>query len=244
MIQSLKTLLQGQPVESYSGGQIKPGALCWGVVPYVLRTDFQVIRPLSYDPASQDSGRYSLSSTTLQQLCAGPKDAAKLPQAALGLRSSEDILACKVKRRPVIVLTSCLSQEDQGFPSHFRDCVLCAPLFTLVDKDGFERTGYDEEVISRIVALQYRRVFPLPTDPHLGSQLCAVRLDRIAPIHVTCLSMAGLRVSSRWLTFIREWVRYYATGRLAEHPRASGKGGWGEILSAAQSLLAEAVKPR
>ncbi len=243
MMQNLKTLLQGEPVESYSGGQIKPGALCWAIVPYVL-TEFQIIRPLSYDPASEDSNKYSLTSKTVKQVCAGTDDAAKLPHAVLRVRSTEDLVACKVKRRPVVVLTSCLSQEDQGFPSHFRDCVLCAPLFTLVDEDGTEKPGYGEQVINRIVALQYRRVFPLPTHPHLGSQLCAVRLDRITPVHVNCLSVPELKISSRWLTFIREWVRYYATGRLVEQPRPSGRESWGELLSTAQSLLGEALNQK
>lgn len=243
MIQSLKTLLQGEPVEPYTGGQIKPGAVCWAVVPYV-QTEFQVIRPLSYDPASADSNKYSLTSKTVKQVCSGTNGAAKLPHVALGLRSTEDLVACKVKKRPVVVLTASLSQEDQGFPGHFRGCVLCAPLFTLVDEDGYERTGYSEQVINRIVALQYRRVFPLPTHPHLDSVLCAIRLDRIASIHVSCLSVPELKIGSRWLTFIREWVHYYAIGRLRERPRSSGKESWGELLSTAQSLLGEAVNQK
>jgi hypothetical protein len=69
-------------------------------------------------------------------------------------------------------------------------------------------------------------------------------LDRIVPIHVSCLSVPELRISSRWLTFIREWVRYYATGRFGEGARPSGKESWGELLSTAQSLLAEVVNPK
>jgi hypothetical protein len=243
MIQSLKALLQGEPIEPYNGGQVKPGAVCWAVVPYV-QTEFQVIRPVSYNPASADSSKYSLTSKTVKHICTGTDGAAKLPHAALGLRSTEDLVACKVKKRPVVVLTECVNQEDQGFPAHFRGCVLCAPLFTLVDEDGFEKTGYGAQVISRIVALQYRRVFPLPTQPHLDSVLCAIRLDRIASIHVSCLSVPELKISSRWLTFIREWVHYYATGRLRERPRSSGKESWGELLSTAQSLLAEALRQK
>ena len=240
MIQNLKALLQGEPVEPYNGGQVKPGAVCWAIVPYV-HTEFHVIRALSSDPASADSNKYSLMSKTAKQVCSDSDGEVKLPHAALSLRSTEDLVACKVKKRPVVVLTACLSEEDKGFPAHFRDCVLCAPLFTLVDADGFEKPGYGEQVISRIAALQYRRVFPLPTHPHLDSWLCAIRLDRIASIHVSCLSTPELKISGRWLTFIREWVRYYATGHFGERMRPGGKENWGELLSAAQSVLAEAI---
>jgi hypothetical protein len=160
----------------------------------------------------------------------------------MGLRSDEACIIYKIKVRPVVVLTRLLTEETAGCPPHFKNCLLCAPLYTLVDKDNFLKISYNPTTIQEIVALKYRSVFPLPTYPCLDSRISALRFDLIQPVRNSSLSKPLGKVTDRWFAFICEWVRFYATGRLIDENRSAEKAEVGKTLHAARELLLEELK--
>lgn len=241
MEQNLKSLL-GDALEPYGGELVKPGVICYTIVPFIPKK-LNVVEPLSYNPASAESRKYQFLSMELTQL--GPYlDGTKPPHVELGVHSNEVVLAYKAKLRPVVVLTPCLTEETQGFPSHFKNCVLCAPLYTLVDEDNILNPGYNEKAIYGIVALKYRSVFPVPTHPYLKSQICSLRFDRILPARINCLSKLETKMNSKWLAYIREWIRFYATGKLVETQLPASRRKHAELLNTARTLLMEELSKR
>lgn len=241
MEQNLKSLL-GDALEPYGGEVVKPGVICHTIVPFIPKK-LNVVEPLSYNPASAEASKYQLLSMELTQL--GPYlDGTKPPHIELGVRSNEVVLAYKTKMRPVVVLTPCLPEETQGFPSHFKNCVLCAPLYTLVDKDNILNPHYNAKAVYGIVALKYRSVFPVPTHPYLKSRICGLRLDRILSARINCLSRPKTKVTNNWLAYIREWIRFYATGKLVETQLSTSRRKQTELLDTARTLLLEELSKR
>ena len=235
MDQNLKTLL-GQPIEEYTGETIKPGLICYTVVPYIHDT-FTVVRPVSYDSASQDYSNLNITTTdNFKELCDN------LPHTNLSLRSDEELLVSKIKKRPVVVLSHELARVDsRGFPPHYKKTVLCAPLFTLIDSYGAYRTSYNSSVIRNVTALKYSFVFPIPGQPYLNSKISGLRMDRIHSVHTNCLKISNKKITRRWLGFIREWVRFYGTGRLTGNAKHSGNNKIAEYLQEARELLLDAA---
>jgi hypothetical protein len=222
----------GGPAIEQGGEGVSLGALFYAPVPYVANK-FSVIRPGSYDPVAVDSARYRVREVKINQLCMN------LPHKELGIRSCEDLLVTVVTRRPVVALTLPLTKGDgKGFPSHFRDTVLCAPLYTIVDEDNAIKQTYNARVVHEIAALKYREVFPIPSRP-LKAVMSALRLDRVQPFHVDALVPVELRLTRKWVAYVRDWVQFYAMGRLGA---SSAKGEKRiALLGAARDLLMEAV---
>ena len=237
MEQNLKTLL-GEAIEPYDSEIIKPGVICYTTVPYVPQK-CDVIEPLSYDTASHKSKQYKLSSMGHKQL-QSYLYGSKLPNYELGIRSNEILLAYRVKLRPIVVMTPCLSGKLSGFPSYLRYCVLCAPLYTLVDIDGNLRQSYNPNVIKGIVALKYSLAFPILTSPYMNSKISALMLNRIQPAQVCALSRPHLKVRNKWLAYIREWIRFYATGRLGEKKKPESKETVAQFLDGVRAVLSDA----
>ncbi len=213
MDQNLRTLLEGEPVEVCNNATIKPGVICSTIIPQIPNI-FPIIEPLSCDTSSPNSRKYSILSMDYRPLVSYLTNPDKPPHFELGVRSDEAVVAYKVKIRTVLVLTHKLSEEDRGFPSHFKNCILCAPLYTLVEKDGRIKPSYNPLAVQNIVALKYRRVFPLPGYSLLNSQISALRLDQVQPVRVKYLSKPIAKVGDKWLGFIREWIHFYGTGKL------------------------------
>ena len=99
---------------------------------------------------------------------------------------------------------------------------------------------YNPQAIKGVVALKYPFAFPLPTHPYLKSRISAIRLDRIMPSRLNCLSKLKIKVSDRWLTYIYEWIHFYATGKLTHKQKTTDeKEETAELLDTARSLLLE-----
>jgi len=236
MEQSLKTLL-GEAIEPYDNETIKPGVICSTTVPYVP-PKCNVIEPLSYNTASPQSKQYqflSMEYTQVRKYLVGKK----APHFELGTRSDEIVLAYITKLRPVVILTPCLTGELSGFPAHFRNCVLYAPLYTIVDEEGNIKKGYNPQAVKGIVTLKYRSAFPIPTSPFLKSRICTLILDRIQPVQICALSCLHLKIRNKWLAYIREWTRFYATGRLAERKTPEKKETVAEYLDGVIEVLSD-----
>jgi hypothetical protein len=233
MDQNLKELLTGEPIEPYDGDCIERGLICYAVVPFVPR-NISLIEPLEYDSASTASGKYHLLQMDYSQL---PLYLEKThpPHKELGMRSDEALVAYKVKRRPIIVLTPPLGKV-KGFPQYLRSSVLCAPLHTIVEEDDSLKVGYNPKVIQEIVSLKFASVFPLPTKPFLKGKISAVMLEHIFPAHLSCLTKPKHKVSNRWFSYIYEWICFYATGKLADGREIAKE------LDSARTLLLELLE--
>jgi len=242
MEQNLQNLLNGESVERYEGENIQPGVICFTVFPFVPKRNLQIITPLSTNPASPDSRKYRLLSKDFEQLRDELNQSKVPPHYELGLRRNEVILAVKAKDRPVVVLSPVLSSEEtSGFPPHFKGCVLCAPLYTLVDGSNRINPNYSPGVVNGVIALKYSVMFPVITCPYLGSRVSGLRLDRIMPVRTEFLHKTQCKVTDKWFDYICAWVRFYATGQLTEEQRPEGEETIGELLTAARELLAEAL---
>lgn len=236
MDQNLKTLL-GEAIEPYDSEAIKPGVVCTTIVPFVPQ-NCHVIEPLSFNSASSESRKYQLLSMEYTQV-GRYLDGSRPPHVELGVRSNEAVVACKMKLRPVVVLTPCLTGDLSGFPAHFRNCVLYAPLYTLVDEDGNVKRSYNSEAVRGIATLKYPSAFPVPTAPFIKSRISALMLNRIQPAQLRSLSCLRLRVRNRWLAYIREWVRFYATGRLGERKKPGAKEALAQYLDDVRAVLSD-----
>ncbi|MBW8042325.1 MAG: hypothetical protein FVQ85_20325 [Planctomycetes bacterium] len=240
MEQNLRDLL-GEPFEQYAGDNIVPGLVCLAIVPYQLRT-LHVVRPLSYNSASPSSAAYKLSKINFEQLTQRANGMNRLPHVELSLRSDEDLVVYKVKIRPVIVLSPRLPEKAKGLPSYFAYSVLCVPLYTLVDKDGFPKRGYNLVAAEKIAALQCRQFFPIPSRTYLDSAISFLRLDNIQAANRNILRSKQIKLTKRWLAFIRVWIRFYATGKLAEEQIPERERKTAEFLNTVKELLSEQLE--
>jgi hypothetical protein len=214
MIQNLTTLLNDSGIEAYNDKVIKPGVICRALVPYVPQK-YDLVEPPSYDPASGEDCRYKIVNRTFNEVCDTLTDKRRAPYAALGIYSDEVLVVDKTKLRPVVVLGHCIKEEQKSFPKHFKDCLICAPLYTLVYPDSTMKQDYNPETVENVVALQYRSTFPVPSGIDLDSQVSMVRFDRIMPIRETCLTKPKSRLTKKWFAFICVWLNFFATGKLS-----------------------------
>jgi hypothetical protein len=92
MEQNLITLL-GESVESYQADAPEPSVICYAPVPNIP-TQFNIVEPLSYDPASANAKKYQLVTGDYRSLCSYIKRPDKPPHFELGLRSDEACIMC------------------------------------------------------------------------------------------------------------------------------------------------------
>jgi len=106
-----------------------------------------------------------------------------LPIKYLNLRSNEELLAQRAKKRPAIILSSgveCFPEiakllKSKGKKHHQQDCLFVIPCYrVLKDPHG---TGFIPEQVALIQCLMYRQFFYIPESP-VFSELIA-RFDRI-----------------------------------------------------------------
>jgi hypothetical protein len=202
MENNLIALLE-EPFEETGHAMILPGTIALSVVPFVEER-YRTIRPCSNDPANPDFNKLAMKPTSYSDLC----DSERPPNHNLGLRSDEDLLVYRVKKRPVVVLSPQL-KKAKGMPSHIEGCVLCAPIFTLADSDGMIKKEYTNEAAMKIFGLQCTQLFPLPGRGVLRSEVSIIRLDRIHAAHANRLISIKYRLTKRWRRYMSEWLRLY-----------------------------------
>jgi hypothetical protein len=110
-----------------------------------------------------------------------------------------------------------------------------------VDKDNFLKPNYNPKTIEEIIALKYRSFFPLPTHPYLTSHISGLRLDRIHPNRIDCLSRPIAKVTNNWFAFIWEWIHFYVTGKLIDDNRIAERAEIGKTLNAAREVFLEVL---
>jgi len=237
MEQHLRYLL-GEPFEQYTGGDIIPGLVCDAIVPFHLHT-LHVVRPLSYDSVSSSSDIFKLLKIDFKQISEGVDGMNRLPHVELNLRSNEDLVVYRVKVRPIIVLSPRLPEEAKGLPSYFAYSTLCVPLYTLVDKDGFPKAGYNVTAAEKIAALQCRSFFPVLTGTYFDSAISFLRFDCIQATNRRFLHSKKIKLTRKWLAFIRVWIRFYATGKLLQGQLPKRENKVAKHLNTVRELLTE-----
>jgi hypothetical protein len=195
------------------------------------------IRPIDPDPSSSGHQRYRLSEKNPAELATASQDEWRLPFKDLNLDTDEDLLIVKVKRRPVVVLSRAIVDEQKAEPSRFQDSFWCVPSYTLVDH--FDHPQFELSFIEKVRALSYKCCFPLPYDPHLHDREAMLRLDRIQPIPRHLLKPTERRLSKEWTLYLQEWVRFYITGSLGDQDSDKDPNSVASALKAAREALME-----
>lgn len=230
------TDILGPAYASYPGESVKPGVICSAIIPYVMEKCY-TIRPIDPDPSSSGHQRYRLSEKNPAELATASQDEWRLPFKDLNLDTDEDLLIVKVKRRPVVVLSRAIVDEQKAEPSRFQDSFWCVPSYTLVDH--FDHPQFELSFIEKVRALSYKCCFPLPYDPHLHDREAMLRLDRIQPIPRHLLKPTERRLSKEWTLYLQEWVRFYITGSLGDQDSDKDPNSVASALKAAREALME-----
>ncbi len=232
------TDILGPAYASYPGQSVKPGVRCGAVIPYVMKKCY-TIRPVDPDPSSSEHQRYRLSQKHPAELATASQEGWQLPFKDLNLDTDEDLLVVKVKRRPVVVLSRAVVDERKADSSKFQDSFWCVPSYTLVD--DFNHPQFEISFIEDVKALSYKCCFPLPYDPHLHDREAMLRLDHTQPIPRHLLKPFNQRLSKEWTLYLKEWARFYITGRLGDDDSNKNPNSIASALGAAREALMEVL---
>ncbi len=138
-------------------------------------------------PVEQDSTEPLKTMAHQFRIQAAGADAFKrsMPLHTPALKSREEFIVIKAKRRPVILAQSCSpfhSGENRGYKAKFsRQLCLVALCFGIVDKDT-NRTKFDPALIDRIRAMEFPQVMFLPQSPGVFEGDGMVRLDQMQSV--------------------------------------------------------------
>jgi len=235
------TELLGAAYATYPGEGVKPGVICMAVIPYVMETCY-TIQPSDPDPRSSSHRQYKLVQKSPQTLCSDNQDRWQLPFKDLNLDVDEALVAVKVKRRPVVVLSHAIVDERKVDTSRIQDSFWCVPSYTLVDQ--FLHPQFNQDFIEDVFALAYRCFFPLPYDVHLNDRMAMLRLDRAQPIPRDLLKPTERRLSREWTLYLQEWTRFYISGRLGDDDSDKNPDSIASALNAAREALMEELSKK
>lgn len=172
------------------------------------------IRPVSADPANPGHKTLQLQTIRLNEI-GRFQETISLPHKDLGLASNEELIACKTKLRPVLILSR--AQHGQlPKTGRFVSSFLCVPLYTLFDPMGNPKRGHSPVLIEEIRHLQFSTMCHLPYDAKLYDREGYLRFDRIQSVCAGNLKPIGLRLSKAALAFVEGWFQWFCTGQLDE----------------------------
>jgi hypothetical protein len=170
--------------ESVSLTAFRPGQICW--VPVPNPDPIPRILDLQRNfPQEHEEVRFELRE-------ANQKDDFKrrdrsLPIKHLNLRSNEELLTQRAKKRPSIILSAgveCYPDiakilKQRGKKHQQQDSIFVVPCYS-VQKEAFD-SGFIPEMVARIQCLMYRQFFYLPQCPEFSELI--VRYDRIQVVN-------------------------------------------------------------
>jgi hypothetical protein len=167
-----------EPVEAR---EFKPGQFCWIPTPHIGQI------PLILDierssPEEHEKGNFIIRNARPD------KDFHKrdrtLPIKHLNLKSHEELLVRRARKRPGIILSSEVDRvplidrllRQKGKTHLQEDSLFIIPGYSIEREPG--ETGFPQEMVARIRCLLYRQFFYFPTKaPHLSEGIA--RFDRI-----------------------------------------------------------------
>lgn len=160
----------------------KRGQLCWIVSPFITQMP-QILDAERYKAEEHDDFKFVLRNADPDNDFRASRERT-LPIKYLKLKSAEELLVQKAKKRPAIIISSDLDIYPeittflkQGGEKHLQeDSLFMIPCYgteTLEDRKGFP-----QEMVIRIRYLLYRQFFYLPQCTPLAEDSIA-RLDRV-----------------------------------------------------------------
>lgn len=158
-----------------------PGQFCWVVVPYISPIP-QILDVERSDPEEHDEVRFKLrNANRSNDFC---KIDRNLPIKNLNLRSNEELLTQRAKKRPGIILSAEIDTfsdvekllRRKGKKHLQEDCMFVVPCYGIETPD--KGSGFPSEMVSRIRCCLYRQFFYCPAYPLLPGEHIA-RFDRV-----------------------------------------------------------------
>lgn len=158
-----------------------PGQFCWIVVPQ-LDPIPRILDVERSDPEEHDSVNFTLrNANKSEDFC--QKDRT-LPIKRLNLRSNEELLIQRAKKRPGIILSSNVDKfpaiesllRQKGKKHLQEDCIFVASCYGVETEDSV--FGFPPEMVARIRCCFYRQFFYCPSHKLLPKEKI-VRFDRI-----------------------------------------------------------------
>ena len=203
---------------SVTGRTLARGGLVWAVVPYPEQKPFRLI-PVG---RGQDPRQHTQAQYRLEEFRVGdtPQQTSTLPVAAIPLRSGEEYLVRRGKRRPCLIIASTEVRVDTSLvraKKRWQTALtrLVVPYYSA--NGSAARAGWAPELVARIRQCEYPQYFwetlPLPGSPE-GSIL---RFDHAFSIghDFANVEQTGYQLHQDALGLLDEWFAWYVTGTLA-----------------------------
>lgn len=205
--------------------ELKPGHFCWIVAPMIDSVP-RILDVERNSPEEHENTKFSIRNANSSKDFR-TKDRT-LPLKYLNLRSNEELLVQRAKRRLGIVLASEMDM-DPGMESLLRrqgkqhlqeECRIVTPCYS-VQKDGYG-TGFPLEMTARIECLLYRQFFFCPADRG-GISQSVVLFDRMQVVvgqDRHAIEGMGLSLSEGVFSLFRSMALFCLTGEQDEDLRA------------------------
>ncbi len=160
--------------------EFRPGQICWVPVPNpdLIPRILDVQRNL---PEEHDEIQFVLREANQRE---DFKRADRgLPLKYLNLRSNEELLTQRAKKRPCVILTSEVDTypemtallKQKGKKHQQQDCLFVIPCFSV--QNEMYGTGFIPEMVARIKCMMYRQFFYLPKSKNFSEMVA--RFDRV-----------------------------------------------------------------
>ena len=202
---------------SVPGKTVIRGSLLWAIVPYPEQKPFRLI-PLGrgQDPRQHTQAEYRLEDFRVGDT---PQQTSPLPVAAMPLRTGEEYLVRRGKRRPCLVMGSTEVRVDADLVRGKRwQTALTRLVVPYYSANGSAtRGGWVPELVTRIRQCEYPQYFweilPLRGSPE-GSIL---RFDHAFSIghDLANVEQTGYQLHPDALGLLDEWFAWYVTGAIA-----------------------------
>jgi len=160
-----------------------PGQICYTVVPHLQKIP-QILDVERENPEEHNSIKFILrNAKPTGDFTAADRT---LPLSKINLRTNEELLVHRAKKRPGIILPSIVNIYPEisallsGGKEHLQDDALFViPCYGIETRDN--RTGFPPEMVERVRCLIYSQFFFLPAHKVLTKDSVA-RLDRVQVI--------------------------------------------------------------
>ena len=194
------------------------GSLVWTIIPYPDQKPFRLI-PVG---RGEDARQHAQAQYQLEEFRVGqtPQQTSVLPVAALPLRSDEEYLVRRSKRRPCLIIASTDVQVDTALArgkKRWQTALtrLVVPYYSA--NGSTARAGWAPELVGRIRRCEYPQYF-WDTLPLAGSlEGSILRFDHTFSIghDLANVEQTGYQLHQDALGILDEWLAWYVTGTLA-----------------------------
>jgi len=131
------------------------------------------------------------------------------------IRSREEFIVIKAKRRPVILVQSAgplHSGENRGYKAKFaRPLCLVAQCFGIVDKET-QRSKFDPALIDRVRVMEFPQIMFLPQSPGIFEGDGLLRIDHLQSVFNPHLEPTQFCLSAEVQMVLKDQLRYVLVG--------------------------------